>query len=243
METLTVILIGAAALGLWKESSKKSHPKSPAKTPPAVSSQKVPPDQPEKTGYGMVGRWVEDEGEVEEEIPFREETPEEIAQPEDALSVPPELDWLKAHIGSENPRLSPEDRDRVTLALAHASEETGLPLSFLTAVVQVESNFNPLDQSPSGAAGLGQLMPGTARDLGVANPLDPFENALGAATYLKRMLDQYRADPEVERLTLASYRIGPGAVQRGLADREALLGQPVLVSYFSRFDAAYNRLP
>ena len=86
----------------------------------------------------------------------------------------------------------------------------GLPSGLLDAVVWTESRYNPLAVSKAGAGGLGQLMPGTARDLGVANRFDPAENLEGAARYLRQMLDEFR----VVHLALAAYNAGPGAVKR-----------------------------
>ena len=86
----------------------------------------------------------------------------------------------------------------------------GLPSGLLDAVVWTESRYNPLAVSKAGAGGLGQLMPGTARDLGVANRFDPAENLEGAARYLRQMLDEFG----VVHLALAAYNAGPGAVKR-----------------------------
>ena len=86
----------------------------------------------------------------------------------------------------------------------------GLPSGLLDAVVWTESRYNPLAVSKAGAGGLGQLMPGTARDLGVTNRFDPAENLEGAARYLRQMLDEFA----VVHLALAAYNAGPGAVKR-----------------------------
>lgn len=70
-----------------------------------------------------------------------------------------------------------------------------------------ESRYCADAVSPQGALGLGQLMPGTARELGV-DPLDPTENLMGAARYLRTQLDTFGDTP----LALAAYNAGPGAV-------------------------------
>lgn len=91
-----------------------------------------------------------------------------------------------------------------------AEAKYSLPIGLLDALVWTESRYNPLAVSRAGAAGLGQLMPATARELGVVNRFDPLENISGAAKYLRQMLDRFG----VVHLALAAYNAGPGAVER-----------------------------
>lgn len=89
--------------------------------------------------------------------------------------------------------------------------EHRLDPALLHAVVQVESGYNPRAVSPKGATGLMQLMPATARRLGVDDIADPWANLRGGARYLAWLIDAFAGDL---RLALAAYNAGEGAVRR-----------------------------
>ena len=81
----------------------------------------------------------------------------------------------------------------------------------IRSVMQAESGFDPAAVSPTGAAGLMQLMPAVAQELGVANIFDPRENVMAGARYLRWLLDRHHGNIP---LTLASYNAGPTVVDR-----------------------------
>ena len=95
------------------------------------------------------------------------------------------------------------------LVREHAQRQSLRP-ELVRAVIQVESGFDPGATSPKGAMGLMQLMPQTARSLGVFNAYDPEDNIRGGTVYLRQLLDKYGS----EQLALAAYNAGPGAVDK-----------------------------
>lgn len=94
-----------------------------------------------------------------------------------------------------------------------AARKYALPESFVRSVMKVESGMRQEAMSPKGALGLMQLMPETARQLGV-NPMDSKENAEGGAEYLRDLLARYEDRPDQVVLALAAYNAGPGAVDK-----------------------------
>lgn len=96
------------------------------------------------------------------------------------------------------------------LAMARAAAKRhNIPEDLFLRLVQQESNWNPEAKSHKGALGLAQLMPDTARRLGV-DPLDPYENLDGGARYLAKQYRKFRS----WRLALAAYNAGPRAVKK-----------------------------
>jgi hypothetical protein len=92
-----------------------------------------------------------------------------------------------------------------------AAEREGYTSELLHAVIRHESAYHPCAVSPKGALGLMQLMPETARTLGVVDPLDPVENVNAGSKFLGQLLERYSGDLA---LALGAYNAGPGAVDR-----------------------------
>jgi hypothetical protein len=92
-----------------------------------------------------------------------------------------------------------------------ASKQYRVPADMIRAVIRVESDFHPHAVSSAGAEGLMQLMPGTAKSLGVTDSFDPTQNIMNGTKYLRQLANQFEGDA---RLILAGYHAGPGAVKR-----------------------------
>lgn len=102
----------------------------------------------------------------------------------------------------------PESMDSI---FEEAAQIYGVPLTLLKAVAKAESNFNASAVSAAGAQGVMQLMPATAKSLGVDNPFDARSNIMGGAKYISEKLNQYGGNIE---LALAAYNAGSGNVAK-----------------------------
>lgn len=112
---------------------------------------------------------------------------------------------------SEVPHLSPLSQTQSTVRqhIAVAATRFGVDSNLVDAVAWQESRYNPQARSSAGAMGVMQLMPGTARQLGVRDPHDVQQNVTGGTAYLRAQLDRFGNNVP---LALAAYNAGPGAV-------------------------------
>ncbi len=112
---------------------------------------------------------------------------------------------------SEPTTVGKVSKARILDIISKVSQKYGVDEKLIQAIVKQESGFNPNATSHCGAMGLMQLMPGTAKGLGVKNPYDPIQNIEGGVKYIKAKLEKYNGNLI---LALASYNAGSGNVDK-----------------------------
>jgi len=148
-------------------------------------------------------RWVAGGGAAPAAIPS------EFAPVEPFAEVPPEI--FVPDVAVADPQLHAQlVPESYKAKVAELAVRFDLSPTLIEALVWQESRWRPDAISPVGARGLAQLMPATARDLGV-DPADPLANLEGGARYLREQLDRFDGDLEK---ALAAYNAGPGRVIR-----------------------------
>ena len=132
----------------------------------------------------------------------------------------------------------PRVRNRYEQDIEAAAREHNVDPALVHAVISAESGYNPIARSRTGAAGLMQLMPETARRFGAHNPLNPVENIHAGVRYLRMLMDLFDNDLE---LVIAAYNAGENAVIR--AGRrippysETMTYVPRVLEYYRRYRA------
>ncbi len=146
----------------------------------------------------------------------------------DSGDAPALIDWtstlslairLREYTNAAAPKVGKSETPKagtLDAIIDKASKTFQLPAKLIRAVIKAESNFKPDAVSPAGAKGLMQLMPGTAKEMGVADPFDAEQNVMGGSKYLKGMLDRYGGNL---RMALSAYNWGPGNLEKHGADK------------------------
>lgn len=127
-----------------------------------------------------------------------------------------QMGLVKNYISTRNRSLSPDEVHGIAQAIISFSNRYGVDYRLLTSLISVESSFRRNAVSSSGAIGLGQLKPDTAKWLGVLDPYDPVDNIAGTARFLAWLVRKYNGNLES---ALSAYYQGPGFVDRnGVTD-------------------------
>lgn len=205
----------------------EKEPVSPAQPDPE-QIQWLPPAEPDSVGRRRLSEVVKDSpaGLSQVTRPASPSPPPRRTSPQTSRGLMGRLhsrtmgqsavEKVAAVIAARNPRVPPLERQYIAQCIVAYSQMQGLRWEFFTALIAAESNFDRYAVSKSGAQGLGQLMPGTAQELGVVDPFNIEQNLWGAVRYIRAQLDRFRERSTWDQfsLALACYNAGPGAVEK-----------------------------
>lgn len=142
--------------------------------------------------------------------------------------------YLTGFITKYNCRLNSDEAKLIASNIVTTSNMYKVDYRVITALVAIESGFRSNARSSSGAIGLGQLMPGTAKHLNVSNPFDPADNLDGTVRLLRTHLEKYNGNINY---ALAAYKMGSGTVSRyGIS-------QPETIKYIQNIRKVFDNIP
>jgi len=121
---------------------------------------------------------------------------------------------IKNFILKMNKNINLADANLMAETIFAESKKANIDARLVTALICKESTFNSKAVSASGALGLGQLLPQTAKEVGVNDPFDPTQNIKGTVEYLRRLFLKWANYDDVVERVLASYRVGPKVVEQ-----------------------------
>lgn len=123
-------------------------------------------------------------------------------------------EYLAWRVALHQPHISKPQAIKIGHTIFDTAKAQQIDPILFASLIQIESAYNPKAVSASGAMGLGQLMPFTAKDLHVNDPFDPLQNLKGAGHMIGQLTREWSAHPNCSSLVLASYNAGPNCVRR-----------------------------
>lgn len=172
---------------------------------------------------------------------------EQKALYEDGIKHPEKLVALKVTSSTKDPTVSGSISSSGSSSVSSSTKYSdiinkyasayGLDPNLVAAIIKTESSFNANATSKAGARGLMQLMPGTARGLGVSNSYDPEQNVMGGTKYFANLVKKYNGDIE---LALMAYNGGPGRIDKWLKSGKSISLPTETKNYAGKVLSAYN---
>jgi hypothetical protein len=154
--------------------------------------------------------------------------------PNDRVLPSGEIESLANFIFSYNKYLSRNDAYEIATAIVNVSNTYKVNYKVIAALVAIESRYNTKIKSPSGAMGLGQLMPATARTLSVNNPFDTLDNLDGTVRLVRNYLEKFDGDIN---FALGAYKKGCGSIEK------SGISQASTIDYIQNIRKVFDQIP